>query len=549
MHVLFRQMVRGVPSLLWLIFVLALFLRLYHLSVLPYGFYEEEVTNAYVGRFILQNGRDLYGNPWPLLYFDKFGDFPPVLPLYLAGLATYIFGFTEFAARFPTALIGALAVFPLYGLAYQLLKDKRASLLASLLLAIAPWHVVLSRTSAEGIIGFSVYTWGLLWVLRGMEEGNRKKIRWAIALFILTYVLYPGLRIIVPLTLFPLSFMTRNKSLRRLLFLSTVGALFLTALIAATPWGRGRFVQTSLFASEEVSARIRANMEALSSDEGRGNIRLARTFHNKVVGYAREFVSHYVSYVSPQHLFLQAGGQARYFNVPYQGLIPITMAALLFASLLPIVAPPLFPYILSLLLVTPLPAVLTVDFVPHAHRSLFLLLPIILLAASGFSKLLTFVSTRTSQVLLALVVLFALSLESMYFWHQYSRHEASNQSVLRNAGDKEVVRYIIEHQKEYDHIIMPPFARLPIYYLYFTGNFDPALIGQFKSQLQMDSLPGITFVADWCPTKLLNITEVSKNALIVENGDCGGTAGFKTIEMIYRKDSTKAYRLVVPEQP
>ena len=153
---------------IWLIFFLAFFLRVYRLDVLPFGFYEEEVTNAYVGRFILENGKDLYGNRWPILYFDKFGDFPPVLPLYLSGLSTYLFGFTEFAARFPTALVGALTVFPLFALAQFFLKEKRASLLAALFLAIAPWHVVLSRTSAEGIMGFAVYTWGLLWLLAGI---------------------------------------------------------------------------------------------------------------------------------------------------------------------------------------------------------------------------------------------------------------------------------------------------------------------------------------------------------------------------------------------
>ena len=141
----------------------------------------------------------------------------------------------------------------------------------------------------------------------------------------------------------------------------------------------------------------------------------------------------------------------------------------------------------------------------------------------------------------------ALLGESIYFWHQYSRHEGSNQSILRNVGDKEVIRYIIAHKGEYDGIIMPPFARLPIYYLYFSGNFDKSLIGQFKSQLQMDRLPGITFFSDWCQTKYLDRATVSANTLIVENGDCGGIDGYKQIHEIVRKDSTRAYRLMMKE--
>ena len=396
-------------------------------------------------------------------------------------------------------------------------------------------------------MGFAVYTWGLLWLLAGIAGSDRKKIHWSLALFMFTYFLYPGLRIIVPFTLLPVWFFSKHKNIKKTLLWGTIGAFFLTALVAATPWGKGRFEQTSLFHSTEVRERIRSNLEAMSYGEGKENVRLARTFHNKVVGYTREFVSQYVSYFSPHHLFVQAGGQARYFNVPYQGLLPITMGALIFASLLPIIGLPLFTYVLYLTLITPAPAVLTVDFVPHAHRSLFLLLPLILLSASGFLKLTRLFPKKISSVLLPLFVLLVLLGESIYFWHQYSRHEASNQSILRNVGDKEVVRYIIAHKGEYDGIIMPPFARLPIYYLYFSGNFDPSLIGQFKSQLQMDRLPGITFASDWCPTKFLDRSTISQNTLIVENGDCGGIDGYKQVHEITRKDSTRAYRLMVKE--
>ncbi|KKU96071.1 MAG: hypothetical protein UY27_C0004G0001, partial [Candidatus Gottesmanbacteria bacterium GW2011_GWA1_48_13] len=146
--------------------------RLYKLGSLPLGLYEEEVTNAYVGRFILQNGVDPYGNRFPLLYFDKFGDYPPVLPLYLSGLSTFIFGFTEFAARFSIALIGALTIFPVYGLAFLIFQNKWWGIFAGTIVAILPWHVVLSRTSAEGIIGLAAYALALYLVIQGIFAGR-----------------------------------------------------------------------------------------------------------------------------------------------------------------------------------------------------------------------------------------------------------------------------------------------------------------------------------------------------------------------------------------
>src|SRR5258708_7842592 len=137
--------------LLICIFLLAFFLRTYKLGSVPYGLHEDEVMNGYVGRFILQNGKDLYGNRWPLLYFNNFGDYPNVIPMYLSGLSTYVFGINAFAIRFPIALAGALSVFPVYLIGRQIFVKKKYSLHTAFFLAILPWHIILSRSPAENV--------------------------------------------------------------------------------------------------------------------------------------------------------------------------------------------------------------------------------------------------------------------------------------------------------------------------------------------------------------------------------------------------------------
>ena len=166
----------SVPSAKWMmiVFLVALFLRVYHLGELPKTFYVEELTNTYVGKFIFLHGKDINGNPWPLLYFDKFGDYPPVLPLYLSGASALIFGTNEFAARFPIALFGALLVIAVYKLSFLLFTNQKVSIFTSFITAILPWHVVLSRTTAEGVVGLTLYAFAILRVLRGIGEGNSK---------------------------------------------------------------------------------------------------------------------------------------------------------------------------------------------------------------------------------------------------------------------------------------------------------------------------------------------------------------------------------------
>ena len=48
------------------VFLFACIIRLLYLGSFPTNFHEDEVLVGYVGRFILQNGVDIYGNPWPL---------------------------------------------------------------------------------------------------------------------------------------------------------------------------------------------------------------------------------------------------------------------------------------------------------------------------------------------------------------------------------------------------------------------------------------------------------------------------------------------------
>ena len=103
---------------LLLIFFLALFLRLIFLGSVPAGFHNDEVDVGYVGKFIVLNGKDPAGNILPLA-FNKFGDFRPTGLFYLAGISQLIFGSNEFAVRLPTALFGALTVFPLFFLRIQ----------------------------------------------------------------------------------------------------------------------------------------------------------------------------------------------------------------------------------------------------------------------------------------------------------------------------------------------------------------------------------------------------------------------------------------------
>src|SRR3989344_1914413 len=95
------------------IFLLALFLRVWQLGTVPDGFHIDEVKVGWNAYSILKTGLDDRGNSLAL-YYNSFGDFRPTGIFYITIPSILLFGKNEFAVRFPSALLGALTVFPLY---------------------------------------------------------------------------------------------------------------------------------------------------------------------------------------------------------------------------------------------------------------------------------------------------------------------------------------------------------------------------------------------------------------------------------------------------
>lgn len=520
------------------VFLTALFLRFYKLSSVPFGAHRDEIINVYVGRFILQNGVDLYNNFFPLFYFDKFGDFPPILPMYVMGVSTFIFGVNEFAMRAPAALIGALTIIPVYFLSYLLFQRKYPALLSAFFMAILPWHTVLSRMSGEGILAVAAFALGLVFLLRGVFLNRKKELLVALPLLLLTYFLYPSFRILVPLAVFPLLMLSKTR-------LYILGILIITVLvtlsISSTDWGRARFNQTSLFTSSEVENTI----AAMTQDEGQDNALLARMFHNKPVGYTREFARQYFSYYAPNFLFMN-GSTPHEYIIPDVGLIYIVFFVLCIGVLLPVSIKfnkPAYYYFLYLLIISAIPAALTIDFPPHVHRSLIMTVPIVILAPLGLLKILEVVRFKKIFLLLFFAVLLV---EFVYFFHQYFYHISSYKSLFKNDGFREVASYVKTNKDSYQNVYMPSF-NLPFYYLFYSQDFDKTYAGKFKlidNQSGIDTIQNIEFLPTECPSDKLATATPSGKVLIVDFGICKTPGGFTKIGEIMRKDNTEAFKIL-----
>ncbi len=528
------------------ILIFAFIIRVWNLSVLPHGFYTDEVVSGYVGRFILENGRDLYGNIFPLIYFDKFGDYRVIFPMYLSGLSTYIFGVNEFAVRFPPAFFGSLFVIPMYFAAYLFFKNKITAFIASLFVTILPWHVTLSRAQSEGIIGLTLFLTGLLFLFLSLSR--MRKLFWVgVILLFISYFSYPTFRLLVPLALLPLPFFTKPGYMRVRFIAILLGFVAFTAFVLLTPWGKGRFEQTSLFQNRDIQEKIDAINENFAIGLGPGRVFEARLFHNKAVGYTREFVKQYFSYLSPSFLFTEGGKPFRY-TIPETGLLYISFFIFIMSSFVlhkNKAENSYYHYLGYLLLVSPLPAALTFEDSPNIHRSLAMIIPLVLFASDGVVQLVTFIKAKILRMALVGFFTGVLLLEAVYVNHQYTNQTAPFKSYLRDDGLVEAAFAIQAEKKNYDELYITTHEDLAIYYLFFTKNFSSDFIGRFKKeQLRVETVENIHFVNDQCPF-LRNISEIplDKKILILAYGDCPDYP-LPTIKSIMRKDSTRAFRLL-----
>src|SRR3989338_1573970 len=200
---------------LGLITIFAAILRLYQLGVTPNALEWDEVALGYDAFSILKTCRDQFNQFFPLT-FRSLDDYKPPIYEYLAVPSVALFGLNPFAVRLPSALSGILMVFTVFFLARIIFKHtaylenhrQKASLLASFLLAVSPWHIQFSRAAFEVNVAAAVTVLAVYSFLKGLTE-NRYFILSAL-FFGITLFSYHSARVVSPLLFLSLFILFNN---------------------------------------------------------------------------------------------------------------------------------------------------------------------------------------------------------------------------------------------------------------------------------------------------------------------------------------------------
>lgn len=454
------------------ILLLAALLRLWGLADYPAGFNADEAAIGYNANSLLQTGRDEEGHAWPV-NFQSFDDWKPGGYFYLVLPFVKLLGLSETAVRLPSALLGILAVWLIYLLAFELLKDKRAGLASALLLAISPWHLQFSRGGWESNAATTFLLLGTYLFLKSFS--NPRLYFFSLLSYLASTYTYQSTRIIAPLLLLGLLFYYRKKILDSLKpFIVAASFIFLLSLPLIfslfSSQATSRFSGVGLFADTGPVWRI----NELRSEHG-GNTPLPRLVHNKIVGYTLKFSENYLSHFEGNFLFL-SGDVIERSRVPETGQMNLIDSIFVLAGIYFLVKRKIGDkfVIFYWLAIAPLAAALTFQ-VPHALRSLNMVIPMILIASVGMVNIVKIIWSQRKFVKIPLLAVMPLLILWSFgrYLHEYYTHYPQTYPSSWEYGFRELTDFVKPRTTQYNKIYITNAYDQPYILFLFYLNYPP----------------------------------------------------------------------------
>lgn len=155
-------------SAILVISIIAILVRILFLERFPAGIQQDEAFAGYLSYSLTNYGMDNfgYGNP---VYFNAWGSGMSVLYSYLSIPFVKFMGLNAWAIRLPQAIYSILTVAAFYGILKRF-TDEKTTFIGTFLLAISPWHIVMSRWGMDATLAPAFFIFGFYFFVLGLEK-------------------------------------------------------------------------------------------------------------------------------------------------------------------------------------------------------------------------------------------------------------------------------------------------------------------------------------------------------------------------------------------
>ncbi len=467
------------------IFLLAFILRMYHLGTLPPSLTWDEVAWGYNGYSLGSDLKDEFGEFLPIQYLESFGDFKPPVYAYLTAVSEKIIGLNEFSVRFPSALAGTLTVLLTYFLIKRIIPDKKnvrilqfeinTSLLTAFILAISPWHILLSRAAFEANVATFFIVLGV-YLFFVSVEGKRIFLIFSVLSFILSAYTFNTARIVAPVLLLALcvgnykTLLSRKKHVAMAFVIGFIIS-FPLLLFMKSPQAKLRYQEVNIFSDIGIIERV--NQQHVNNNEALWS----RVIQNRRLAYGAEYVRHYFDNLTPSFLFIKGDGNPKFsiqdVGQMYFWEIPFFIGGILL----------LFRkrsgswWTIPIWILIGIAPAATARETPHALRIETIIPLFQFFTAYGMIYFLSYIqSAFKNKKIIAFVfvsMVLVITANFIFFMHNYFFHYAREFSGEWQYGYKEVVHFTESVKGNYQNIFFTEKMGRPYIYVLFYGKYDP----------------------------------------------------------------------------
>lgn len=483
-------------TILILILLLALFLRIWRLDVVPPSLFGDELDVGYQAYSILKTGKDYSGNLLPI-HFKSLAEWRTSFFPYTAVPFIAVFGVSEWGIRLPVAIFGVLGILAIYLLVKEITKNSIIGLLSAFLLTINPWHLHFSRSGFDGPQMLTLYTLGIYFLLVSLRGKNTL---WLSALFLgLTPWAYNTAKLFLPLTILAIIIIWKKdifKLPKKRLFLAVI-----TFTVVTTPFfidtffggGTQRIQGISIFNDPTTVPQMgfdRQNDVRVRSGNNQSATLVDKLFHNKITSYSDALINNYLQAFSTEFLFIKgdsinlrhSSGEELY---KYQFVfIPLGIVFLLTSN----IDKKFKLFLFFWLLTSPIPSALTQGGGTHSVRLILMLFPLNILAAFGIYYSYSKIAKNYKSIFIALVSLIII-LEFIFYQHNFWIHYPWKSEKWWHAGFKEAIATAVSEGKKYDKVIISGADEPPLIFFLSFSQYSPQDFQQ-KYPLTKEILPG-----------------------------------------------------------
>lgn len=436
--------------LLILIIIVAAVLRLYHLNSDPPSLNWDEAAIGWNAKTIFHTRRDEYGTRLPLS-FKSFGDYKAPVYIYLTAPLVGFFGLNPLTVRLLSVFSGIFSVYIFFLLVKELLpQSKKLAVLSAGLLAVCPWHVLLSRPAFEPNLALFFILLGTYLFLKSLVKP--KYLSLSALSFTLSIYTYHSPKIFVPVFLLGLAVIFRQQlfslKLKKWLIVSVVLSLFLLMPLIKEMIlknSASRFQGTSVFYNQQGEKQpFKFSL-------------ITQIFKNYIIHY------------SPSYLFFGSNFMPR-LQLQTVGPLLLIEAPFLVIGLIYLLKnkrKTWAQFLLWWLIIGPLPAMIGRE-VPHPIRSYNLLPALVVITALGMTKA-KFLFKPAIKILL--IILF--SLNTVYFIYHYFVIYPVYSAPDWQYGYKEAVLFARQNEDQVNRIVFTSAYGQPHIFAYFYQNRDP----------------------------------------------------------------------------